>query len=194
MREAAKLGFSAEGYEVSSFANDFAETHGLRIYRDAARIPRGVYDVVSAVEVLEHCASPLEALQTIYDALKPGGLFFYSTENFDGFYDGWKKGVIDRQADAYIVPEGHINFFSTPVMRAYFRKIGFSQLVPHESPMAYVKSSRLFRILSRCRLIDPSKEMPETSWEKVFYTGTRKILYRMGRKGGPKALLPLARK
>jgi 2-polyprenyl-3-methyl-5-hydroxy-6-metoxy-1,4-benzoquinol methylase len=47
----------------------------------------GTYDVVTAIEVLEHLVDPLEGLQSIRRLLRPGGLFFYTTGNAEPFRD-----------------------------------------------------------------------------------------------------------
>jgi 2-polyprenyl-3-methyl-5-hydroxy-6-metoxy-1,4-benzoquinol methylase len=193
LRKTRDLGFQVEGFDVSEFAKTFAANHGFQIYDAAAQIPSDTYDVITAVEVLEHCASPMDTLRTIYNALKPGGLFYYTTENFDGYYEALRKGNRDSRVEAYIVPEGHIHFFSTAVMEAYFKKIGFSQIVPNE-PRLYIKPSRLFKALSRCRLIDPSKDRPGTLLEKALYGGGEALLQVLGRRHFKKRFLPLARK
>jgi 2-polyprenyl-3-methyl-5-hydroxy-6-metoxy-1,4-benzoquinol methylase len=183
---AAKAGFQADGYEISEFAAGHASHLGLNVFSALDDIPENSYDVVTAVEVLEHCHSPMTALRTIYRALRPGGVFFYTTENFDRFYRRWKKGERPPQ-DAYVVPEGHIYFFSTPVMQAYFKKIGFRRTVRLESPL-YVKHSRAYQLLERFGMVDPRKERPETAWEKRIYFGFRRLLNLLGAR----SFLPLA--
>ena len=67
------------------------------------------------------------------------------------------RGFLIPDQDGYIVPEGHISFFSTPVMEAYFKKVGFSRVVPFE-PEAYLKQSRLFQKLAQLHLADPAQD------------------------------------
>jgi 2-polyprenyl-3-methyl-5-hydroxy-6-metoxy-1,4-benzoquinol methylase len=189
LKEAKRLGYEVEGFEVSPFAVQHGLNQGFHVYQDPDQLPANCYDVVTAVEVLEHCYSPTNALRAIYKALKPGGLFFYTTENFDGFYKQWLKGVRNSVLDGYIVPEGHITFFSTPVMRAYFNKIGFTEVLPFE-PRAYLKGSRMFKLLTELHLVDATKDMPESRWEKSCYLGMRKCLKLLGNRG----FLPLAKK
>jgi SAM-dependent methyltransferase len=189
LRAAAAQGYRADGFEKSSFAAQRGAPPEIRLYQREEDIPASHYNVVTAVEVLEHCASPLRALETIYNALKPGGLFFYTTENFDGFYAQWKTGVKDTSLDGYIVPEGHIYFYSPSVMESYFRKVGFRDVLAYE-PQGYLKKSALARLLSSVRLIDTAKGAPETLLEKALYYGGRRALYLLGKK----RFLPLARK
>ena len=186
IEEARRAGYSADGFEVSPFAARHAAKNGAVIFNDIARIPENSYDVVTAIEVLEHCYSPMAALKTIYKALRPGGLFFYTTENFDKFYDRWSRGVTPPQ-DSYVTPEGHIYFFSTSVIKQYFRRVGFSQTIPFE-PSVYVKSSWAYRLLSKLHLIRRDRDFPAAGWEAGLYQATRRALRLVGTRG----LLPLA--
>ena len=64
----------------------------------------GTFDVVTAIEVLEHVEQPIEVLARIRSLLKPGGLFFFTTGNaatVRGRLTSWN----------YVIPEIHISFF-----------------------------------------------------------------------------------
>jgi SAM-dependent methyltransferase len=188
MRQAIGLGYRVEGFEVSRFAREFAWGKGLTVYEDPSQLASDRYDVVTAIEVLEHCSSPTAELTTIHRCLKPGGTLYYTTGNFDGFYEHWRSGSLPA-LDSYIVPEGHIHFFSTAVMRSYFAKIGFSQVLPFE-PKAYARDGRLFDLLSRIGLIEKGN-VPRHLVGKLSYYGARKVATLLGLRTKP---LPLARK
>lgn len=197
--QAVKHGYRAEGFEVSQFAADYAMSNGLKVYTNIDDLPSERYDIVTAIEVLEHCSSPMKALSQIYKSLKPGGCLYYTTANFDGFYRKWKQGVTDSTIksssfgalDGYILPEGHIYFFSTSVMKSYFNKIGFSRVFPFE-PKAY-QQGRLYKFLESYRLINTNTTAacPVTLLEKVLYYSLRYIATYFGIRQRP---LPLARK
>jgi SAM-dependent methyltransferase len=152
-------------------------------------IPSEQYDIVTAIEVLEHCSSPLEALRAIYQALKPGGIVFYTTCNFDGYYEQFRKGGKDSIRNAYVKPEGHIHFFSSAVMELYFKKVGFSRSFAFE-PRHYVKEGRLFDLLARMHLVGKGSS-PERTIQKAAYYGSRRLAIMLGIR---KSSLPLAQK
>jgi 2-polyprenyl-3-methyl-5-hydroxy-6-metoxy-1,4-benzoquinol methylase len=158
---AAKHGYRCEGYEVSDFGRKFAEKNGVTIYNTLENIPAGNYDIVTAIEVLEHCHSPRRALEAIVRSLKPGGWFYYTTENFDG----WRPNADDRR-DGYITPEGHIHFFSTPVINRYFKEVGLTSVAVRRK--SYLKGGRLYKLLKRMNLVDagdaPRSWFRETIW------------------------------
>lgn len=187
MRQARRRGYSAEGFEVSAYAAGFARGHGFTVYDSLGRLPRERYDIATAIEVLEHCSSPMKALTAIHRSLKPGGAFYYTTLAFDGFYHKRRLGLRDSR-DEYIVPEGHIHFFSTGVMRSYFSRIGFSKVFSFE-PRAYQRD-RLFRLLAGLGLVDDG-EAPATLAGKLSYYGARSLARTFVLRKRP---LPLARK
>jgi 2-polyprenyl-3-methyl-5-hydroxy-6-metoxy-1,4-benzoquinol methylase len=177
-------GYHTEGYEVSEFGRMFAQKNGFTVYDSLEKIPENAYDIVTAIEVLEHCHSPLKALQAVQKALKPGGWFYYTTENFDN----WKELSNDRR-DGYMTPEGHIQFFSTPVMKQYFKKVG---LTPQEfTRKSYLKSGRLYKFLTRLKLANKEHDIPQTWLEKIAWKAGNRVGYQFNIKSRP---LPLARK
>ncbi len=189
MRQASSYAFHVEGFEVSRFSSEFARANGFHVYECLEQVPSERYDVVTAIEVLEHCASPMKALAAIHRCLKPGGILYYTTANFDGFYENWRKGVADP-LDSYILPEGHIYFFSTKVIRSYFREVGFRKVFYFE-PSEYQRDGRLYRLLSRGNLVGTG-DAPGTLLERLVYYGGRNVATALGlRERRP---LPLARK
>jgi SAM-dependent methyltransferase len=79
---------------------------------------KGSFDVVSAIEVLEHVLDPVETLLRIRGLLKPGGLFFYTTGNSAPF----RKNLLEWR---YVIPEIHIGYFNPKSMSAALEKAGF---------------------------------------------------------------------
>ncbi len=89
------------------------------------------FDVVSAIEVLEHVLDPVETLTRIRRLLKPGGLFFYTTGNSAPF----RKNML---AWSYVLPEIHIGFFNPTSAAVALQKAGF-QLEPARFPPGFEK-------------------------------------------------------
>lgn len=76
------------------------------------------FDVITAIEVLEHVDQPLDMLREIRRLLKPDGLFFFTTGNaspYRGSLSSWK----------YVMPEIHISFFEPETMRQALASTGF---------------------------------------------------------------------
>jgi len=145
--------------------------------------------VVACIEVLEHCASPTVLLRAAAKALRPGGLFYYTTSMFDGYYETLRSGDTDHPSwqgwDEYITPEGHVSFFSTPVMRQYFAKAGFSRVFSAQErfcPDYQYRTNRwLYRTLRGLKLIRGG-DLPKASrQERHLYNGASWMIYHVRR-------------
>jgi SAM-dependent methyltransferase len=76
------------------------------------------FDIVTAIEVLEHVVDPLAALTSIRRTLKPGGLFFFTTGNAQPFRSrllSWR----------YVIPEIHVSFFEPETLGRALVLAGF---------------------------------------------------------------------
>jgi SAM-dependent methyltransferase len=79
---------------------------------------QGTFDVVTAIEVLEHVEDPLMALSQIRALLKPGGLFFYTTGNAQPY----RHNLLQWR---YVVPEIHISYYEPETLRQALLRTGF---------------------------------------------------------------------
>jgi SAM-dependent methyltransferase len=107
---------SAVGFEEGAIAEK-ALAAGIPIVpRDGLDERR--FDVITAIEVLEHVDEPLEVLRDIRRLLKPDGLFFFTTGNaapYRGHLSSW----------SYVTPEIHISFFEPETLRQALTRTGF---------------------------------------------------------------------
>jgi hypothetical protein len=115
--------------------------------------------------------------------LKPGGWFYYTTENFDG----WRPNAGDRR-DGYIAPEGHIHFFSTPVIDRYFKEVGLTSAAVRRR--SYLKGGRLYKLLKRIHLVSGG-DYPQSWFQKTVWRFGNWIGCVFNIKSWP---LPLGRK
>jgi 2-polyprenyl-3-methyl-5-hydroxy-6-metoxy-1,4-benzoquinol methylase len=189
MRISRAAGYQTDGYEVSPVAAAAARRSGGQVFESLDVLPNAYYDVVTAIEVLEHCTSPTLVLTAAARCLKPGGIFYYTTENFDKFYERWKRRGHPDRRDGYVVPEGHIHFFSPDTMRAYFTKVGFGSTFTFV-PQRFDKGGRLWRMLTTLRLVNPTHDRPKGMLERIAYRGGQATM-RLLRRRRP---LPMARR
>jgi 2-polyprenyl-3-methyl-5-hydroxy-6-metoxy-1,4-benzoquinol methylase len=77
------------------------------------------FDAVTACEVIEHTVSPRGFLETMVRLVKPGGVLYLTTGNWN---------LVSRVSGTpYVMPEGHIYYFTPVTMRKYFTLAGLSE-------------------------------------------------------------------
>jgi 2-polyprenyl-3-methyl-5-hydroxy-6-metoxy-1,4-benzoquinol methylase len=129
MRLASAKGYDVQGLELSGFAVEQLCAQGLKVMQGVLpnqEISDHSVDVVVAIEVIEHLLDPMSFFKEVKRVLRPGGLFYYETGN-----------IACEQAQQlgsewnYIMPEGHLYYFSPQIMRKYLQHVGFIVAYPH---------------------------------------------------------------
>jgi 2-polyprenyl-3-methyl-5-hydroxy-6-metoxy-1,4-benzoquinol methylase len=111
-------GAHACGFEEGSIAAA-ARRLGIPILAaDALCEQTTAFDVVTAIEVIEHTLDPLAELRKIRGLLKPGGLLFLTTGNAAPFSSHLQRW-------SYIVPEIHVSFFEPATLERALVESGF---------------------------------------------------------------------
>jgi len=105
------------GYEPGAAAHSCS---GEVPYLSSSELDNGQhsFDIVTAIEVLEHTVEPLTELRRIRSLLKPGGLFFYTTGNAAVHRD-------DLLSWSYFVPEIHVSLYEPHTLALALESVGF---------------------------------------------------------------------
>lgn len=107
----------AAGFEKGWIAGR-ARSQGLPLLTESdLASSRGRYDVVTAIEVLEHAVDPLAVLRSIRGLLDAGGLLFLTTGNAAPHQDLVRWG--------YVQPEIHVSFFEPRTLERALSLAGF---------------------------------------------------------------------
>jgi SAM-dependent methyltransferase len=147
-----KHGISCEGVEICpqlvDYAYEFGEWNGIKPDIRLGNIEDedigySKYDIIIALSTFEHVEHWQRGLRKIYDALKPGGLFyFYSTSRFSlrsgeynmPFYgwlpDRWRYRIRIARSGEEIMQLGiDFNQFNHFQLRRFFSELGYEKVI-----------------------------------------------------------------
>jgi SAM-dependent methyltransferase len=153
-RYLTERGFDAELHD-EGYGLEFAMSHGVRTRRSLADVV-DCYDVVFAVEVLEHIKDPDVALDTIHRVLKPDGLLLFTTGNL-----ARHRGEIATWFYARH-PEVHISFFTPNSFQRLAERHGLRPLAVRFAPGAIQ-----YRMLMRLPILKRMAYMTKTWWRPI---------------------------
>jgi SAM-dependent methyltransferase len=145
-------GLQVRGLEISpqllEISKEIGRRYGVELDLDLGNVEetdlgRERYDVVVARSIFEHVELWQQGVRRIYDALKPGGVFYFdSTNKFSftsGEYDfplyGWMPNSwryrLRRARQGDDIMKFGIDFhqFTYPQLRRHFRRVGFSRVL-----------------------------------------------------------------
>jgi 2-polyprenyl-3-methyl-5-hydroxy-6-metoxy-1,4-benzoquinol methylase len=80
-----RRGFKVSAYEISKPRAAYGKKLGIEIQTDLAQLEPG-FDVIYSCHVLEHTPNPAQAIRTLLQLLKPGGLLVAHTPNASAAY------------------------------------------------------------------------------------------------------------
>lgn len=119
---ARKRGWQVWGTEISRQAADSARLeYGLDVYVGSlldAQYPSNHFDVVSLFDVVEHLTDPLNYLREIRRILRPGGLLYLDTPNFDSLV----RSLLGREWSIFF--PWHLHYFTADTMRGMIDEAG----------------------------------------------------------------------
>ncbi|MGB6985170.1 MAG: class I SAM-dependent methyltransferase [Candidatus Aquilonibacter sp.] len=119
VRALRSKGAEAFGFDTSERSRELAREYGTPLAEDSIdrlHAQGRRYDIVAAMEVIEHTLSPTAFLQSLRTLVRPGGVLFIETGN-------WNLVRLVPNTP-YVMPEGHIHYLTPVTLNAFFRKVG----------------------------------------------------------------------
>jgi len=191
--QCARKGLRCKGLEISpqliEHSEKLAERYGVQVDIELGNaeendIGENAYDAIIASSVFEHVEHWRLGLARVYKALKPGGVFFFSSTSKFSFTSGeygfplygwlpdqWRyKLRIARQGPEIMKLGIDFNQFRYPVLRKEFRKLGYSKILDRVDRLVISDLSPLKRaLLGICKAIPPFKALILTFSEATVF-------------------------
>jgi SAM-dependent methyltransferase len=116
--------------EVVGYEQGEARLHCVNVplLDDAAlEAEAGTFEVVTAIEVIEHTPDPVAVLTRIRSLLRPGGLLFITTGNAQPYAERLQRW-------RYVLPDVHVSYFQPQNLAQALSLAGFAPEFPGYSP------------------------------------------------------------
>jgi 2-polyprenyl-3-methyl-5-hydroxy-6-metoxy-1,4-benzoquinol methylase len=120
------MGWEVAGVEPVDTCAQYAREQGMHVVTgtlEEADMPEASFDVVYSNAVLEHIPSPRSAFAAIARVLRPGGVVFTRTVNFD-CYTREQIGSAWR----LLAPNGHVSMFNAQTLSRFNEQAGLETL------------------------------------------------------------------
>jgi SAM-dependent methyltransferase len=121
-------GCESFGFEEGYAAERLASARIPHVMAHDLDAQAGTFDVVTAIEVLEHAVDPIATLSQIRDLLRPGGVLFLTTGNAQPFRDRLTRWSYTA------VPDVHVSFFQPSTLADALVRAGLEPVHPGRLP------------------------------------------------------------
>lgn len=129
--EAAKaMGYSPIGIEPGDSAREYARERGFTVHAEAleeCNFEDSSFDVIYAWHVIEHVPDMSRFLNEVHRILKPGGLFFFGTENYRCLYNLYSRSIhlVSGSLPTLDTADEHTFLFTPRSVKRIFPRFGF---------------------------------------------------------------------
>lgn len=146
-RQIESFGFD-EGYAAARMRQDGIPA----LSSSELEAEEGSFDVVTAIEVVEHLIDPVATLRRLAALLRPGGLLLVTTGNAEPFRN-------QMETWSYVQPDVHIGFFEPGTLATAFRRVGLQPTFP-----GYVQG---FTNLYRYKILKNLRQKHRNTFEEL---------------------------
>jgi len=81
------------------------------------------FDIITAIDVIEHLEDPVKEMQTIYEMLSPNGIFVIQTPD-----TSCQQAVNEKEEWGALKPLEHLHLFSPNNLETFAKKIGYKDI------------------------------------------------------------------
>jgi 2-polyprenyl-3-methyl-5-hydroxy-6-metoxy-1,4-benzoquinol methylase len=114
------------GTEFTDKAIEICKAKGINMHQgrlDPTWFAQNEFDIITSFEVLEHINNPLEEMSNIHTILRPGGLFYFTTPNFNAI----ARYYLKSNYNVICYPD-HLCYYTKKTINYLMKKSGFRKL------------------------------------------------------------------
>ena len=123
--EAKKRGWEVYGTEFTDKAIEICEENGIRMKQGKLNpgwFQEGTFDIITSFEVIEHINNPVEEVRNINRMLRTGGLFYFTTPNFNAL----ERYFLKANYNIIAYPE-HLSYYTKRTINYLLKNNGFGK-------------------------------------------------------------------
>ena len=153
--------FSIKGYD-SGYGATLAKERGIDILSENEFLNSNQkFNVITAIETLEHVDNPKEFLQIVEKSLKPGGIFFFTTGNAEPF----SKNICKWN---YFIPDIHISLFCEKSIKKLHEIVGLEYITLSKKEKSGWVAIYKYKILKNLKIKKTNFIFKFIPWRFVF--------------------------
>ena len=123
--EAKKRGWEVYGTEYTDNAIEICRNAGINMKQgklDSSLYENESFDIVTSFEVIEHINNPLEEIKNIHQVLRKGGLFYFTTPNFNSV----ERLILKGEYNVIDYPD-HLSYYTKKTINYLLTRNGFKK-------------------------------------------------------------------
>ena len=123
---ARERGWNVYGTELTDRAVEICARKGITMHKgelDPCNYAPDFFDVVTSIETIEHINNPVEDVTNMAAVLRPRGLLYVTTPNFNSI----SRRILKSRWNIIEYPE-HLSYYTPETMTALLRRCGFERV------------------------------------------------------------------
>lgn len=120
---AKERGWEVYGTEFTDQAVAICNDKGINIQQGVLNVDKydeGFFDVITSIEVIEHINNPIEEVENISKILRKGGVFYFTTPNFNSLL----RYKLKSEYNVICYPE-HLSYYTPKTINRLLKNQGF---------------------------------------------------------------------
>ncbi len=175
LHHAASKGWEVYGTEFTDAAIELCNSKGINMQQGVLNTGwynEESFDIITSFEVIEHINNPVPEVQNFYKLLRKGGIFYFTTPNFNCFERFWLKS----EYSVICYPE-HLCYYTPKTIDFLMKRFGFKKVSLNTSGISLSRLSTSYNNKEET-VIDTKELVSSTTkderlrvWTENFYIG-----------------------